>query len=156
MPATCAAAKALPACTAALQDADTDCYGTVNKDCTTATGTDEGSTCATVNLKPGDTLDPTEDPVTFAYTGRNFVPPATCTLMKTLLSTLDITCADAATSCDAGTTCALRDPWLRFLCPPFSSPSVPPCTSCKGIHHARCLLNCMLYGTSRGAQLLTV
>jgi hypothetical protein len=27
---------------------------------------------------------------------------------------------------------------------------VPPCTSCKGIHRARCLLKCMEYGTSRG------
>jgi hypothetical protein len=106
MPATCAAAKAMPACTAALQAADTDCYGTVNRDCTTATGAEEGSTCATVNLKAGDKLDPTADPVTFAYTGRNCVPPATCTMMETVMSTLDITCADAATSCDAGTTCS--------------------------------------------------
>jgi hypothetical protein len=60
IPATCADAKAMPVCTVALQAADTDCYGTANRDCTTATGTEEGSTCATVNLKAGDKMDPAE------------------------------------------------------------------------------------------------
>jgi hypothetical protein len=106
MPATCADAKALPACTAALQAADKKCYGPVNEDCTTATGTDTGSTCATVNLKAGDKLDPAEPAVTFDYAETNCVEPARCALMKAAMPTLDITCADAATSCGVGNTCS--------------------------------------------------
>jgi hypothetical protein len=34
------------------------------------------------------------------------VEPATCAGMKLIMSTLDITCADNATSCGVGNTCS--------------------------------------------------
>jgi hypothetical protein len=104
-PITCAEFKALPACTEALVDADTDCYGTLEEDYTTAEGDDTGSTCMTINMKEGDDLGDGEPLNEFSATMGSCSDPASCTTMKGLMPTVDITCAADATSCAVGNTC---------------------------------------------------
>jgi len=102
-PETCAEARALPTCTQALMDADTDCYGTVTEDCTTAKFDMTGSTCMTMNVKTGDNLG--EEVAKFDMTGAQCVSAGSCAMIKGYLPTLDISCAEASRSCAVGYTC---------------------------------------------------
>jgi hypothetical protein len=123
--ATCADAQKLPACTLALVDADEDCYGTADEDCTLNDGTDA---CAEADFPALVQTDCTTDTAVFGTTcmavttttappdggyGEYTVSVTMCTMASGCIAGTDATtgqvttCIADSTDCMTGSSCTV-------------------------------------------------